>query len=269
MLKRRIATVGVLILLLIGTVGALSSCVTKSIDDVWIAKLETDKSSDTGKSVTISGVMPKYLNQRELVIPERIDGHPVKKLFKFRQLFTDAESGSAELGELRRLTIEASVEIVGQFFNGSKVFLIEFTNLTPSTFRWENSWLPLVIIPDGSSEDYLKNSNPYLKSEVINDYLIKDGVFGGYIGNDTEIEIPEGVIGIMKGEYRFKLLITTRVLSVKFPTTIQVIQKNSLFYDFSRGNLIDELNGLKTVYVPYNTIIEEDAFSSKIEIIRY
>jgi hypothetical protein len=255
MLKRRIATVGVLILLLIGTVGALSSCVTKSIDNVWIAKLETDKSSDTGKSVTISGVMPKYLNQRELVIPERIGGHPVKKLFKFRQLFTDASSGSARLGELRRLTIEASVEIVGQFFNESKVCLIEFTNLTPSVFYQENSWLPLVIIPDGSSEDYLQYESPNRKSDVVFDgyIIIKNGTFMGYIGEERDLKIPDNVSKI---GYDFYM---PDIDSIKFPETLSKIPYKTSFRDCK--NI--------TVIISNKTIIEDGAFDSSVNIIRY
>ncbi|MDR2091650.1 MAG: hypothetical protein LBP62_08430 [Clostridiales bacterium] len=270
MRKRKIALLCVLVLLITGVAGVLSGCEPKSIDEIWMARLYESTSSPTGQAVCIYGVMPKYRGSEELILPEKIDGHPVKKLFANKPYFSDASSGQAPLGNLRRLTIEASVQIIGHFFDGSKVFLIEFTNLNPSVFNPERGiWFPITVIPDGSSADYLSNCNPYRKSEVINGFLIKNGVFGGYIGNDTEIEIPDNATSIMNGEYYFKLLIATCITSVKFPPTIKLIQKDSIFYDFSRGNPINELNGLKTVYVSKSTTIETDAFSPAIEIIYY
>jgi hypothetical protein len=116
------------------------------------------------------------------------------------------------------------------------------------------------IVPDGSPEDYLKVEGStgyrlsFWKSEAIDGYLVKNNVYMGYIGNEKDVIIPEGVTKLHNSD-RFKFSVYN---SINIPSTVTYIQKDNMFYNY-----------IKTIYVSENTVIEEGAFNSKATIIRY
>jgi hypothetical protein len=89
------------------------------------------------------------------------------------------------------------------------------------------------------------------------DFLIRNNIFYGYIGTQNIVEIPEGVIEIEVYNYYPSWV---NIISIRFPSTIEIILKDNRFYDYLH---------LTTVFVSTNTVIEDGAFKAGVDIIYY
>jgi hypothetical protein len=262
MRKRKIALLCVLVLLITGVAGVLSGCEPKSIDEIWNAQLYEEE--DGSQAVRIYGLTGKGRKETRLVLPETIDGYPVKRLQAKRNWLATVNSGGgevgyADLGELKYLTIEPSVFIGQGFFEKCKINVLEFTNDEPSFLKSSYNIINagIILIPENYSyAEYFTApwwSGGYHRSDIVNGYLIKDGIFIGYYGEELDIVIPEGVKELGNLMYTFP------INSIRFPKTLIKVKA---------------LNGFKnyqniTVYVSKNTIIEDRAFMSSVNIIYY
>ncbi|MDR1906145.1 MAG: hypothetical protein LBQ27_04415 [Clostridiales bacterium] len=260
MKKKQIALLCVLILSGTMLAATLSSCSVRLHDKYWVAE-------QTSGYATIRGLTAAGREQTELTLPAEIKGYPVKKL-EANRTFIAAMLGSdiahANLGKLRKMTIEGSVEITRGFFGNSGVEVIEFLSEKPSIlkegiFEGNRRWAAFLIVPEGSPDDFFgegtENRLKFKPLEAINGYFIKENIFHGYYGDKEHIEVPEGVesTAVNSG-------VGYSVTTIKFPSTMKVIIARSNF---------NASNGLETVYVSQNTVIEEGAISSHVEIVRY
>jgi hypothetical protein len=289
---KRILRIAVLVMLLSAAAFSLNGCfpsetMGKSIDDFWHATVESDGGE---KYVRIWGLTDKGIElsetQTEATIPETIGGYPVKylKAAWFTNCGMYDDNHAARLGFLKRLTIEPCVRIGENFFGDNELDVIELKNegkyMFYGNFGYQRD--SVLLIPDGSDYDdaYTYYSGVFKKSEVINDCLIGNDVFYGYIGVNAEITIPENVTGIatswnnnnwMKYPTRF---IKYPIKSIKFPSSIDRISKDNIFSSFSvnytvKNEADKNYAALTTVYVSSNTIIEDGAFMPDVIIERY
>jgi hypothetical protein len=241
----------------------------KSIDDFWYATVENDGGE---KYVRIWGLTNSGIKlsetQTEATIPETIGGYPVKhlKMEWFINIEGYKNVRAAGLGSLKRLIIEPCVRIGENFFGDNELDLIELKSEEQYKFEPElygafgkpgsKTQHIIVLVSDNNTGIYTTLKNVFKQSEVINGFLIREGVFWGYIGSDSDIIIPETVTTLATDRNFIKHPIT----SAYFPATINSISKDNLFSRFSK---------LTTVYVSSNTTIEDGAFMPNVVIERY
>jgi hypothetical protein len=253
-MKKKVIVLTMLITLCAIFAGTLTSC-TRSLDKYWDARLE-------GGVVRIYGLTREGKKQETLFLPEYIAGYKVSLLE--RHVTYPATVPSAPLyGNVKYITIEGKVTIGERFFWSAGYSIVEFLSAEPPTIKGVfSNETTLFIVPDGSPEDYLKIEGSmgyrlsFWKSETIDGYLIKDNVYMGYFGKENDLIIPEGVTKLnTSGIWR---RIGNYFNSVKIPFTVMYIQKNNMFNDYPG-----------TIYISENTVIEDDAFTERVQIIRY
>jgi hypothetical protein len=258
MRKRKIALLCVLVLLITGVAGVLSGC-EPSIDEIWDAQLY--KEEDGSQAVRIYGLTGKGRKETRLVLPETIDGYPVKRLQAKKDWMATVNSGGgdigyANLGELKYLTIEPSVFIGQGFFEKCKITILEFTNYKPSIVDGSIE-SDVVLIPECFSySEYLIGltwQGGYHRSNLVDECIVKNGFFRGYIGEDQDIKVPEGTQEVRN------ILYMPPFDSIRFPETLVKIEAKDGFKEYE--NI--------TVIVSFNTIIEEGAFAYSVNIIYY
>jgi hypothetical protein len=241
---------------------ALSGCEIgkkgPTIDKYWYATVEKDK--DGEKYVRIWGLtnagIKESKKQPHAVLPEEIGGYPVRILDAFRtMLFSDATTKSAKLGDLTKIMIEGEVSNADGFFTDTKIMFLEIKKACNiSTYRgYKGAEIAYILADNLYSEKYFERGDVFKMSEIIDDYLIKNNKFYGYMGTRKEIVIPEGVEYIVEtADY-----IITPITTITFPTTIQSIGKN----------MFGQNKDLEKVYVCKGTIVEDDAFPESVKII--
>jgi hypothetical protein len=207
----------------------------------------------------------KGKEQETLFLPEYIKGYKVELLRAAVPWFATGPS-TPDFGNVRHIIIEGSLTIGERFFYKSSTAypVIEFLNNEPPIIVGNRSVslsYMVFVMPDDSPNNYIPIYNsdieeyrPFRKSEIIDGYLIKNNVYMGYIGEEKDLVIPEGVTQI----YTSDRLQFIRPNSVYFPSTLVRIEEKNIF-NYRVG----------TVYVSSKTIIEDDAFLEETQIIRY
>ncbi|MDR2202528.1 MAG: hypothetical protein LBP26_07240 [Clostridiales bacterium] len=114
-------------------------------------------------------------------------------------------------------------------------------------------------------EEYKKleyYSKTIFSDEIYDGVIIKDSEFYGFLFDAvaTEINIPEGATSIANDIFYGGLHEDSVVETYRLPTTITEIRA---------GNGLAKLKDLKTVYVSENTVIEDGAFPSSVNVVRY
>ncbi|MDR3293079.1 MAG: hypothetical protein LBT20_03125, partial [Clostridiales bacterium] len=138
---KKICLICLATMVLFGIVFALSSCESKGkkIDhEIWDVTVLKDRNGE--KYARIWGLNEKGIKQSkentEAIIPETIGGYPVKVLDAFQKTWpSDITDKPAKLGELTKITIEASVTIDHYFFKESNIITIEFANEIPPVLK--------------------------------------------------------------------------------------------------------------------------------------
>ena len=148
------------------------------------------------------------------------------------------------------------VEIDPLFFSESGVIVIELLSEEKPILGYDYGWNygGIYIVPDGTGYEDWTGRRIFRKSQVVDGYLFKNNSFYGYIGDEQDIEVPEGITGIgglYYGNPYFK--------SVKLPSTISYISANTL------GLFLMDI----TLYIHEDTVIAPDASINKHIIIRY